>query len=63
MPIALPAWYSGADRPGKIERIGPDGVVHRITVIVPTRNEAANVGPVLELVAPHADELLVSRRP
>jgi dolichol-phosphate mannosyltransferase len=42
-----------------IDRTGPDGVSHRITVIVPTRNEADNLRPVLELAAPFADELLV----
>jgi dolichol-phosphate mannosyltransferase len=32
---------------------------HTITVIVPARNEAANLLPVLALVRPYADELLV----
>jgi glycosyltransferase involved in cell wall biosynthesis len=55
----LPSWYNGPKRPTEVNRIGPDGVQHRISVIVPTRNEAANLRPVLELAAPYADELLV----
>jgi dolichol-phosphate mannosyltransferase len=46
-------------RQEQIDHRGADGVLHRITVIVPTRNEAENLRPVLELAALHADELLV----
>lgn len=59
MSIALPAWYPSLHRAQDINRAGPDGSVHRITVIVPTRNEIDNLRPVLELAAPYADELLV----
>lgn len=55
----LPTWYPALPRVRKLERLGPDGAVRRITVIVPTRNEVENLGPVLELAAPFADELLV----
>lgn len=55
----LPDWYRGSKRPTHLNRIGPDGKEHRISVIVPTRNEAANLRPVLETVVPFADELLV----
>ncbi len=55
----LPNWYRADPRPTRIERTGPDGTAHSITVIVPTRNEAANLLPVLVCVRPHADELLV----
>ena len=59
MSSVLPVWYPILPRHEQIERRGPDGVLHRITVIVPTRNEAENLRPVLELAAPYADELLV----
>jgi dolichol-phosphate mannosyltransferase len=55
----LPVWYPTLPRYEQIERVGPDGASHRLTVIVPTRNEAENLRPVLELAAPFADELLV----
>ena len=59
MDTVHPEWYPGRLRPAEITRVGPDGATHTITVIVPTRNEAANVRPVLELARRHADELLV----
>lgn len=55
----FPNWYTQPDRPSAIERVGPDGHSHRISVIVPCRNEARNIRPVLEWATPHADELLV----
>lgn len=59
MSSVLPAWYPFLPRQEQIERLGPDGARHRISVIVPTRNEVENLRPVLELAAPFADELLV----
>ncbi|MBI3960848.1 MAG: glycosyltransferase family 2 protein [Chloroflexi bacterium] len=59
MTPALPVWYTRPRRPAAINRTGPDGRVWRVTVIVPTRNEAVNLRPVLEVAAPFADELLV----
>ncbi len=59
MNLSLPAWYKGPKRPTEINRRGPDGTLYRISIIVPTRNEAANLRPVLEVAAPFADELLV----
>ncbi len=58
MTIQLPPWYR---RPAKLRRIPPpaQGDAPKISVIVPTRNEAANLLPVLEGVVPFADELLV----
>jgi dolichol-phosphate mannosyltransferase len=55
----LPVWYPALPRQEQIDHRGPDGALHRITVIVPTRNEVENLRPVLELAAPYADELLV----
>ena len=55
----LPAWYPSLPRVRELNRVGPDGATHRITVVVPTRNEVNNLRPVLELAAPFADELLV----
>ena len=59
MTPALPAWYTRPHRPSVINRTGADGRIWRVTVIVPTRNEAGNLRPVLEVAAPYADELLV----
>ena len=59
MSIVLPTWYPLLPRVREINRIGPDGVTHRVTIIVPTRNEVDNLRPVLELAAAYADELLV----
>lgn len=59
MTPALPDWYTHPLRPSAIHRAGPDGRAWRVTVIVPTRNEAVNLRPVLEVAAPFADELLV----
>ncbi len=59
MEVNLPAWYPRLNRPTKIIRTGPDGVTYRISVVMPVRNEALNIRPVLELAAPFADELLV----
>jgi len=56
---ALPAWYPTLPRATTIQRLGPDGTTHRISIIVPARNEAANIRPVLEVALPYADELLV----
>ena len=55
----LPNWYTQPDRPTEINCLGPDGREVRISVIVPCRNEARNIRPVLEWAAPYADELLV----
>ena len=59
MTDILPNWYTQPDRPAAINRLGPDGREVRISVIVPCRNEARNIRPVLEWAAPYADELLV----
>ena len=59
MEVHLPIWYPRLNRPTEINRTGPDGVALRISVVLPVRNEALNVRPVLELAAPFADELLV----
>ena len=59
MEARLPVWYPRLNRPTEINRTGPDGVAQRISVVLPLRNEALNVRPVLELAAPFADELLV----
>ncbi len=59
LSINLPIWYPALPRLTEINRTGPDGVSHRISVILPARNEALNIRPVLELAAPYADELLV----
>lgn len=59
MTPTLPVWYTSPHRPSAINRTGADGRAWRVTVIVPTRNEAANLRPVLEVAAPYADELLV----
>ncbi len=59
MNSTLPAWYKAARRPTEINRRSPDGTLHRISIVVPTRNEADNLRPVLEIAAPFADELLV----
>ncbi|MFN2165520.1 MAG: hypothetical protein ACK2U9_04595, partial [Anaerolineae bacterium] len=59
MSFALPAWYPSLERPREINRRGPDGTIHRISIIIPTRNEAQNLAPVLELARPYGDELLV----
>ena len=58
MTIKLPQWYR---RPAKLRSIPQPaaGKAPRITVIVPTRNEAANLLPVLVSVRPFAGELLV----
>lgn len=58
MTINLPQWYRQPDRPRRIPRPAT-GDAPKITVIVPTRNEAANLLPVLAGVHPFADELLV----
>ena len=55
MTYVLPAWYPALRRPTIIERTAQQ----RISVIVPARNEEANIRPVLELALPYADELLV----
>ncbi len=59
MTPALPDWYTRPQRPSAIHPTGTDGRAWRVTVIVPTRNEAVNLRPVLEVAAPFADELLV----
>lgn len=59
VPPALPEWYTHPQRAAAINRRGADGRDWRVTVIVPTRNEGANLRPVLEVAAPYADELLV----
>jgi dolichol-phosphate mannosyltransferase len=55
----LPTWYTRPIRPRHVRRVGPDGETYTITAIVPTRNEAANLLPVLARVTPYVDELLV----
>lgn len=59
MTIHPPAWVTNPSRPTEIARTGPDGTRHTISVIIPTRNEADNLHPVLSAAAPYADELLV----
>jgi glycosyltransferase involved in cell wall biosynthesis len=59
LEVNLPAWYPTLRRPTEIVRTGSDGVTHRISVVMPVRNEALNMRPVLELAAAFADELLV----
>ena len=57
MIVNLPQWYNQPRRPTRI----PKRRAHHetITVIVPTRNEADNLLPVLARAHAHADELLV----
>jgi dolichol-phosphate mannosyltransferase len=55
--VNLPQWYSRPPRPTRVPKRRPGG--EKITVIVPTRNEAANLLPVLARARAHADELLV----
>jgi dolichol-phosphate mannosyltransferase len=55
--VNLPQWYNSPARPTRIPKHRPGG--EKITVIVPTRNEADNLLPVLVRARPHADELLV----
>jgi dolichol-phosphate mannosyltransferase len=57
--VNLPAWYPALPRLTAIDRTGPNGINHRISVVLPVRNEALNVRPVLEFAAPYADELMV----
>lgn len=60
MSPILPKWYGAAThQPVELPRTGPDGHTYRISVIVPTRNEADNIRPVLAWAAAYADELLV----
>lgn len=53
----LPKWYQHKQTAEHLPR--PDGARMRVSVIVPTRNEASNLLPVLERARPFADELLV----
>jgi dolichol-phosphate mannosyltransferase len=55
--VNIPTWYHRPARPNRIPTRWPGD--EKITVIVPTRNEADNLLPVLERAYPHADELLV----
>lgn len=57
MIVNLPQWYNRPRRPTHIPKRRPNR--EKITVIVPTRNEADNLLPVLALAHAHADELLV----
>lgn len=57
MIVNLPQWYRRPARPTQIPKDRPNR--EKITVIVPTRNEADNLLPVLVRARPHADELLV----
>ena len=59
MTTILPAWYPSLPRVRELNRIGPNGEAYRITVVIPTRNESANLLPVLAKAAPYCDELLV----
>lgn len=58
MTTKLPQWYRRPDRLRRIPRPAA-GEAPTITIIVPTRNEADNLLPVLAGVRPYADELLV----
>ncbi len=55
MTIQLPQWYHRPVRPDRIDRSRGQTV----SVIVPTRNEAPNLLPVLVAARAYADELLV----
>lgn len=55
--VNLPQWYNRPPRPTRIPKRRPNKAT--ITVIIPTRNEADNLLPVLARAHPHADELLV----
>ena len=55
----MPAWYKSVQNSANLNRIGPDGTRYRISVIVATRNEEANLRPVLDWAAPYSDELTV----
>lgn len=57
--IRLPAWYPHVRRVTTLPWSDRETNRPRISVIVPTRNEEANLRPVLELAAAYADELLV----
>lgn len=57
MTVNLPQWYNRPRRPTHIPKRRPNR--EKITVIVPTRNEADNLLPVLACAHAHADELLV----
>ncbi len=59
MNFAVPAWYSANLGCTQALRVGPDGVRHTISVIIPTRNEAANLLPVIATAQRYADEVLV----
>lgn len=55
---SLPQWYHQSSRPQIID--WPKTAVRpTVTVVVPARNEADNIFPVLVGARPHADELLV----
>lgn len=55
MTTILPQWHHRPPRPSTIDRSRGQ----TITVIVPTRNEAPNILPVLNACREYADELLV----
>jgi dolichol-phosphate mannosyltransferase len=57
--INLPQWYQQPPRPDRMPAKGAGGRRPMISVIVPARNEAANLLPVLAGVHPYADEVLV----
>lgn len=59
MNIEPPQWYHRPPWPIAPRHAYPSGTRPRITVLVPTRNEAANLLPVLVAARPWADELLV----
>jgi dolichol-phosphate mannosyltransferase len=54
-----PQWYHRPAKPISHPTSRTNGPRSRITVLVPTRNEAANLLPVLAAAHPWADELLV----
>ena len=59
MTVNLPQWAARPPRPTAIPAIDHTGAAVKVTVIVPARNEAANLLPVLAAAKPYADELLV----
>lgn len=54
----LPQWYHHPPR-AQSDTLRHDGARPTVTVVVPARNEAANILPVLARARPYADELLV----
>lgn len=59
MTLNVPVWFRRHRQPLPLVRTGADDVGHVISVIVPTRNEAVNLLPVLARAQAYADELIV----